>query len=134
MIVIKIRSDLLVLCLALLTLTGCAPTESNTGAPILLFNGTGTSAEDVAAIARILKERGFEYDTANSRRLNGMNESQLMAYRLLIVPGGNYIKIGDNLTPETTRRVQSAVEGVSTILGFAPEGFWLAKPSPTVST
>jgi hypothetical protein len=118
MLVIRTRSGLFVSCLALLTLTGCAGAESNSGASILLFNGTGTSPNDVAAIARILTEKGFEYATANSKQLNGMSESQLMAYRLLIVPGGNYIVMGDSLTPETTRRMQNAVQRGVNYLGI----------------
>src|SRR5262245_16971640 len=109
MVVIATRMGLFVSCLALLTLTGCARKESNPAASILLFNGTGTSPNDVAEIAKILSERGFEHDTANSMELNGMSDSQLMAYRLLIVPGGNYIAMGNSLTPQTTRRMQNAV-------------------------
>src|SRR5262245_41217344 len=88
MVVIKIRFGLFVSCFALLMVTGCARTESNTGASILLFNGTGTSPNDVDAIEKILTERGFKYATANSKQLNGMSESQIMTYRLIIVPGG----------------------------------------------
>ncbi len=127
MIVIKIRSGLFVSCFALLTLTGCTRTESKTDASILLFNGTGTSPNDVAAIAEILRERGFAYATANSKQLNGMSESQLMAYRLLIVPGGNYITIGNNWTPETTRRVRNAVQRGVNYLGICAGGLLAGK-------
>jgi hypothetical protein len=44
----------------------CAPRTQST---ILLFNGDGSSPGDVAALARILKENGFSYSTANSREL-----------------------------------------------------------------
>jgi glutamine amidotransferase PdxT len=127
MIVMKIRSGLFVWCFALLALTGCTQTESNTGAPILLFNGKGTSPDDVAAIAKILRERGFEHDTANSRQLNAMSESQLLAYRLLIVPGGNYITMGKNLTPETTQRIQDAVQQGVNYLGICAGGLLAGK-------
>jgi len=132
MVGIKVRSALVVSCFPLLTLTGlvltsCAPTESNSGASILLFNGTGTSPNDVAAIAKILKERGFDYATANSKQLNGMSESQLMAYRLIIVPGGNYITIGDNLMAETTKRIQNAVQGGVNYLGICAGGLLAGK-------
>jgi len=78
MIVIKNRCGLLVSCFALLTLVGCTRTESNsaasvesnTAASVLLFNGTGTSPDDVAAIAKTLREKGFDYATANSKQLN----------------------------------------------------------------
>jgi glutamine amidotransferase-like uncharacterized protein len=127
MVVIKIRSGLFVSCFALLALTGCARTESNTGASILLFNGTGTSPNDVAAIANILTERGFEYATANSKQLNGMSDSQLMAYRLVIVPGGNYITMGNSLKPETTRRIQNAVQRGVNYLGICAGGLLAGK-------
>jgi len=124
---IRIRGGLFVLCSALFSLTGCARTETNTGASILLFNGTGTSPNDVAAIAKILRERGFEYATANSKQLNGMSESQLMAYRLVIVPGGNFITMGNSLTPEATQRVQNAVERGVNYLGICAGGLLAGK-------
>ena len=125
--VIKVRSGLFVSCFALLTVTGCTRTESNTGASILLFNGTGTSPNDVAAVAKILRERGLEYATANSKQLNRMSESQLLAYRLLIIPGGNYITIGNNLTPETTQRIQNAVQRGVNYLGICAGGLLAGK-------
>lgn len=127
MFVIEIRSVLFFSCFAWIVLTGCAQTESNTGASILLFNGTGASPNDVAAIAKILTQRGLEYATANSRQLNGMSESQLMAYRLIIVPGGNYIKIGSNLTPETTERIQNAVQSGVNYFGICAGGLLAGK-------
>src|SRR5215510_9285203 len=69
---------------ALALLSSC---RTSSGSPdILLFNGGGTSPNDVAALERILDENHFNYATANSRQLNRMSESQLRAYRLLIVP------------------------------------------------
>lgn len=127
MAVIRIRSGLFVSCFALLSLTGCAQTGSNTGSSILLFSGTGTSPNDVAAIARILRERGFDADTANSKQLNGMSESQLMAYRLMVVPGGNYITIGNDLTPETTQRIRSSVQRGVNYLGICAGGLLAGK-------
>ena len=53
----------------------------------------------------------LDYSTANSRRLNEMSESQLMAYRLLIIPGGNFISIGDHLTAGATGTIHNAVQG-----------------------
>jgi len=127
MISTKVRSGLFVSWIAFLTLTGCTRTESNPDAAILLFNGTGTSPNDVAAIAKILRAGGFEYATANSKQLNGMSESQLMAYRLIIVPGGNYITIGNNLTPETTQRMQTAVQQGVNYLGICAGGLLAGK-------
>lgn len=132
MVGVKARSGLVDLCFALLALTeamlmGCARTESTSVASILLFNGTGTSPNDVAVIEKILKARGFDYATANSKQLNRMSESQLMAYRLIIVPGGNYITIGNNLTSETTRRIQNAVHGGVNYLGICAGGLLAGK-------
>ena len=112
---------------AFLAITGCARTESKTVASILLFNGTGTSRNDVAAIAKILNERGHEYATANSKQLNGMSEPQIMAHRLIIIPGGNFITIGDNLTRETTQRIQNAVRRGVNYLGICAGGLLAGK-------
>jgi hypothetical protein len=52
-----------------------------TGAPpILLFNGAGTSPNDVAALEQILKRNHFEYATADSRQLNAMSEARLSSH------------------------------------------------------
>jgi hypothetical protein len=127
MAVTHLSSGLIVSCFALITLAGCAQTESNTSASILLFSGTGTSPEDVAAIAKVLKDRGLDYATANSVQLNRMSQSQLTAYRLMIFPGGNYIKMGNSLTPETTRRIQNAVQRGVNYLGICAGGLLAGK-------
>jgi hypothetical protein len=127
MVGITVRSGLFVSCLALLALLSCARMEPPKPAAILLFNGTGTSPDDVAAIAKILRERGFEYATANSQQLNEMSEAQLMAYRLIVVPGGNYIRMGNNLTPETTERIHNAVQRGVNYLGICAGGLLAGK-------
>src|SRR3954464_3510936 len=76
--------------------------HSSTAAPILLFDGTGTSPNDVAAVAAILDQSHLDYSTVNSARLNEMDESEIRAHRLLIVPGGNFVDIGNGLTADTT--------------------------------
>ena len=72
-----------------LALMACAPHAEEKSAPILLYGGSGTSANDVAAVETILTDNHFQYATATSPQLNDMSESQLMSYHLLIVPGGN---------------------------------------------
>ena len=106
-----------------LATTACAPPASNIAPPILLFSGTGTSPNDVAAVEAILDEKHLEYSTVNSRQLNGMSESQLMAYRLMIVPGGNFIDMGNSLTPNTTANIHNAVQGGLNYLGICAGGF-----------
>jgi glutamine amidotransferase-like uncharacterized protein len=64
----------------------------------------------------------LEFATVGSRQLNGMTEAQLMAYRLLIIPGGNYITIGKNLTPGTATNIHNAVQGGLNYLGICAGG------------
>jgi len=111
-----------VLFLISLALMACSPPASSTVPPILLFNGTGTSANDVAAVETILKDNHLKYSTVNSPQLNGMSESQLMAYRLMIVPGGNYITVGNSLTRTTTTNIHNAVQGGLNYLGICAGG------------
>jgi glutamine amidotransferase-like uncharacterized protein len=106
-------------------LTACAIRPTSSGLPaILLFNGSGTSPNDVAAIEKILNENDFSYTTANSRRLNEMSESQLRAYRLLIVPGGNFEQIGNGLTSGATANVRNAVHSGLNYLGICAGAFF----------
>jgi Biotin-protein ligase, N terminal len=77
--------------------------------PILLFKGTGTSSTDVTAVETILAANGLIYATADSAQLDAMTETDLKAYKLLIVPGGDSITIGDNLTSSATTNIHDAV-------------------------
>lgn len=90
--------------------------------PILIFNGTGASRNDVVAIGNILKENGFACDTADSNELNSIGKSDLAKRRLLIVPGGNYLVMGQHLTKETTQRVRNAVCRGLNYLGICAGG------------
>src|SRR5215510_11859130 len=111
--------------LLLSCLTACANRSTSSGSPtILLFNGSGTSPNDVAAIERILNENDLRYTTANSRQLNKMSESQIKAYRLLIVPGGNFEQIGNGLTPSATANVRNAVHSGLNYLGICAGAFF----------
>lgn len=91
---------------------------------ILLFAGNGTSPNDVAAIETILDDNDFDYATATSQQLNAMSESELAAYRLLIVPGGNFEEIGNGLTPAATARIRGAVRGGVSYLGICAGAFF----------
>src|SRR5262249_42117581 len=111
-------------------LIACGIRSTPGGPPIiLLFNGSGTSPNDVAAFEKILDENHYGYAEANSRQLNGMSESQLRAYRLLIVPGGNFEQIGNGLTPNATANIRNAVHGGLNYLGICA-GAFLAGDSP----
>jgi len=92
---------------------------------VLLFNGTGTTASDVSAVETILSTKGLKYSTANSAQLDAMTETQLKTYKLLIVPGGNSITIGDNLKASATANVHNAiVTGGLHYLGICAGGFF----------
>jgi hypothetical protein len=80
---------------------------------VLLFTGRRTSPNDVAALEHILSENHMSHSTASSPRLNGMSESELRAYRLLMVPAcpqgrcglGNGSRTTDvNMHPGVRRR------------------------------
>jgi glutamine amidotransferase-like uncharacterized protein len=106
-----------------LAVTGCSPPASGKVPRILLFNGTGTSPNDVEAFETILRDRHLDYATANSRQLNEMSESQLIAYRLIIIPGGNFIAMGDGLASNTVVNIHNAVQGGLNYLGICAGGF-----------
>ena len=92
-------------------------------APILLFAGKGTSPGDVAAVVQILNNSHLQYATATSSQLNRMSASQLMTYRLVIVPGGNFMDMSASLTPETTASIREAVQHGVNYLGICAGAF-----------
>jgi glutamine amidotransferase-like uncharacterized protein len=109
----------------------CAPIEhpANPGQqkPVLLFTGTGTSPCDVVAIEAIMDNVHLDYATANSAQLNGLTESQLRAYRLLLVPGGHFIDMGKGLTAVTATNIHNAVYNGMNYLGICAGGFLAGK-------
>jgi glutamine amidotransferase-like uncharacterized protein len=100
------------------------PLTSGGVTPILLFNGTGTSAGDVTAVENILNSNHLNYATVNSSQLNEMGESQFREYRLLIVPGGNFVDIGNSLTSSTTAHLRNAVYRGLNYLGICAGAFF----------
>jgi glutamine amidotransferase-like uncharacterized protein len=88
-------------------LSASALTASNV--PVLLFNGTGTSSTDVAAVESVLSTLKLAYATANTSQIEAMTLSKLESYKLLIVPGGNSITIGNKLTKAATTNIHNAV-------------------------
>jgi glutamine amidotransferase-like uncharacterized protein len=98
----------------------------STSAPanVLLFDGRGTSPNDVAAIERSLHDGHLSYAIADSLRLDAMGESELRAYRLLIVPGGNFEQIGNGLKPHTTATLRNAIRHGLNYLGLCAGAFF----------
>jgi hypothetical protein len=106
------------------------PLKAGDTAEILLFSGTGASPNDVKAFETILKDHHVNYTKVNSSQLNGMSEMQMRGYRLLIVPGGNFIDIGNGLTQVATANIRNAVQDGLNYLGVCA-GAFLAGNSPT---
>src|SRR5262249_25978983 len=109
--------------LVTVVVAGCAASEP-TGRDILLFNGRGTSPNDVATLEDILRESGVRYSIANSARLDAIRESELKTYRLLVIPGGNFEDIGKGLTTRATTTVRSAIGGGLSYLGICAGAFF----------
>lgn len=93
-------------------------------AAILVFHGAGTSPNDVAAIEEIVRGNGLSYSTADSAELNAMPEWQIRQYRLLIVPGGNFVKIGNGLASAAAANVRSAIRQGTNYLGLCAGAFF----------
>lgn len=106
--------------------TGCQTGDLRPAdvAPILLFSGLGTSPGDVAALENILTRERLEYSTIGTRQLNGLTESEIRRYGLLIIPGGNFEAIGKSLTSAATANVRSAVQSGLDYLGICAGAFF----------
>jgi glutamine amidotransferase-like uncharacterized protein len=129
-----LRSRALIVSLILFS-TACGVRPGNTSAlppaaSILLFNGAGTSPNDVAAVEAIMKNNHLSYSTAKSSQLNQMNQSKLRQYRLLIVPGGNFVEIGNSLTPGATANIRNAIRDGLNYLGICAGGFFAGSYNP----
>jgi glutamine amidotransferase-like uncharacterized protein len=97
---------------------------------ILLFTGTGTSPNDVKAFETLLVSNHLGFSTASSFELNRMKEEELRSYLLLIIPGGNFVDMGNGLTSNTTSKVRDAVYNGLNYLGVCA-GAFLAGNFPT---
>jgi len=117
---IGIVTSLLVLATAI---TACGARGDKGAAPILLFTGTGTSPGDIAALETILDTNHLDYATVSSAELNAMAEEEVRRYRLLIVPGGNFVDMGKSLTPTTTANIRNGVQSGLNYLGICAGAF-----------
>jgi hypothetical protein len=96
-----------------------------TAEPVLLFNGTGTTDTDVAAVEVILGNLKLSYATADSAKLDSLSEQQLAGYKLIIIPGGNSITIGQNLSAAAASNIKGAVQAYGThYLGICAGAFF----------
>jgi glutamine amidotransferase-like uncharacterized protein len=106
-----------------------AARKRDANVPILLFNGTGTSPNDVVAVEKVLEASHLDYVTADSAELNKMETAEIRGHRLLIIPGGNFVVMGNSLSSATPARIRNAVQSGLNYLGICAGGF-LAGNSP----
>jgi len=104
-------------------IAACGARDNNVSAPILLFTGAGTSAGDVVALESVLNTNHFNYATVSSAELNGMDVDRIRRYRLLIVPGGNFVEMGNSLTLRTTANIRDGVQNGLNYLGICAGAF-----------
>ena len=108
---------------------GCSRTTERSPAQVLLFDGTGVSRGSVKAWQSVLERRHLSYECVDSAELNAMTAGRLRQYRLLIVPGGNYLSMGRSLGAETGPKVRRAVEsGGLNYLSVCADGLLAGKP------
>ena len=98
-------------------------------ANILLFTGTGTSPGDVAALRQLMSASHLDFATANSQQVDKMSAADLAAYKLVIMPGGNFEDMGNNLSKGATEQIRTAVRGGVNYLGICA-GAFIAGDSP----
>jgi glutamine amidotransferase-like uncharacterized protein len=110
------------------SLTSCG-THLTGSAPILLFDGMGSSQGSVFALRAVLEDSHLPYMTVGSAELNGMGEATLQRHQLLIVPGGNFVEMGNGISKESALHIRNAVQHGLNYLGVCA-GAFLAGDSP----
>jgi len=131
----RVASAVAILALAgLLLLAAWEPTgrvmlDDPTPAPILLYAGRGTSPGDVDAFERLLGAHRLRFSIADSAQLDAMPPETLRAFRLVIVPGGNFEAMGHGLAMSTAAKLRAAVHGGVSYLGVCA-GAFIAGDSP----
>lgn len=132
----KDQRHLLYLALFALGLSFChrpgasaVPLTSGREPPILLFNGTGTSPTDVAAIETLLEKSRISYSTASSAQLEEMSAARLRTYHLITVPGGDFTRIGIGLEKDTAAKLLDAVQSGVNYLGICAGALPAARPT-----
>jgi glutamine amidotransferase-like uncharacterized protein len=101
----------------------CA-TRDPAPADVLLFTGHGTSAGDVAAFIDLLRDGGIRYTTASSTQLDAIGASTLKTYRLILIPGGNFVEIGNGLSAATAAKIRGAIDSGVNYLGVCGGAFF----------
>jgi glutamine amidotransferase-like uncharacterized protein len=124
------RKDIVigVLAAASVLLASCGARQTGSE-PILLFDGTGASRGSVSALQAVLEANHLAYMTVTSAELDRMDEEALRRHQLLIVPGGNFVDMGNGISRETALRLRDAVHHGLNYLGVCA-GAFLAGDSP----
>jgi len=107
----------------LLIIAVFASCKSNRQPVVLLFNGAGVSTNDVTAIETLLETNKISYSTANAAELNSMAMAEMRQYKLLIMPGGNFIDMGKSLDTSTSTKIRIALQQGLHYLGICAGGF-----------
>jgi hypothetical protein len=77
--------------------------------PVLIYVGAGATGSDVTAIEGILKSLNLGYTAVDQTQLAAMTEPQLGGYKLMIVPGGDSIVIGQSVGATVPGVIRNAV-------------------------
>lgn len=110
-----------ILYLLICLFAGCR--NNSTQPMILLYAGIGASSNDVKAVEKILKSNHLIYTLVDSDQLNQMNDTQYLQYKLMIIPGGNFIEMGGSLSLKATNTINKAVNQGLNYLGICAGGF-----------
>ena len=113
---------------AVVALAACKPLDQSSE-PILLFDGEGVSSGSAAAIQAILEANHLAYRRVDSSDLNRMDETALERHQLLVVPGGDFVKVGNGISKATALHIRKAVHHGLNYLGVCA-GAFIAGDSP----
>ena len=117
------RSSLLLALGLAVAACGAARHRPAAQAEILLYDGPGTSPGDVAAIEALLADNRLAFMRANSAELDAMPPMALTRFRLIIVPGGDFVSMARNMSGPTAAGIRSAVRSGVSYLGICAGGF-----------
>jgi hypothetical protein len=99
---------------------------SQSGTEVLIYGGEGTWRAEINSLKKILFLNGATYLEVNAPQLNALSLESLLKYKLLVIPGGDSLRVTKALLVETLVRLRSAVKfGGLNYLGFC-SGAWLA--------
>jgi glutamine amidotransferase-like uncharacterized protein len=90
---------------------------------VLLYDGAGASPNDVAAVAALLRAHGLRFTRAGSAALAAMPAPALRRYRMIIVPGGDFVAMAEGMGRRTVAKLRGAVGSGVGYLGICAGGF-----------